>query len=117
MRYRKYIFWFYLVFLIAVSLMPLGSVNQSLSESQAVSVRLDYLLHGLVYLPLASFLWFVTRSYVVIIVTAIALALGMELAQLLVEHRTYNINDLIANVLGAIAGFGFLIIRNRWAMR
>jgi len=114
MRYRQYIFWIYLVFLVVASLIPLGAVNQSLTESQAVTIRLDYLLHFLIYLPLAYFLWFITRSYGIILVTAIVLAASLELAQLLVEHRSYNINDLVANVLGATAGFGFLVARNGW---
>ena len=72
-----------------------------------VHLRLDYLLHGLLFLPITFFLsrWPLSGyRFPVILLAALLFALFCEAVQYPLPYRAFNINDLIANLAGVVAG-------------
>jgi VanZ family protein len=114
--HRWKLFPAYSLILILLAVLPINGPGSQINHIFIVSVRLDYLLHGLVYIPLAvlavidrklmfgksslrTFGWFM----VLIIFAAVT-----EWIQYYLPYRAFNINDLMANILGIIIGFTML---------
>ncbi len=114
-HYLKLIVFLYLLTVAVITVIPLGGISTSLSGTQVLSLRLDYLLHALVFIPLVP-LWKLTWPHHplwVIITAALLIAAAAELSQIWNPHRAYNINDLLGNVLGVVLSIPiyFLIIQ------
>lgn len=112
---KKYLLLVYLLFVVAVSFMPFGGTGASLNNVMVLSLRLDYLLHMLVFIPLVP-LWrmtFPNHNWGVIIPLAILLSAAAEVSHFFIPYRAYNINDLISNVAGVILGIIPAIIIDR----
>ena len=99
-----------------------------------MSIRWDYLLHALVYLPLplllglsirkGSGITFVqpgphesepsktgnSRFWIRIIIYSLLITVLLECLQLVIPYRAFNINDLLANGVGAVLGFLLLAV-------
>jgi VanZ family protein len=82
-------------------------------------IRLDYLLHVCEYglLTFVTFLSFAGNEFrirypkiVLITVSLIIFAIADELHQKLIPGRSYNINDIMSNVAGILAGTLFTLI-------
>jgi VanZ family protein len=112
------LFYFYSAFLVLLSVLPINSSDSSINHVFVVSIRLDYLLHCLVYIPLVFFacidkelnalrLPFKTFGWVIVIFT---FAIVTEWVQFFLPYRAFNINDLIANALGVLIGFLIITI-------
>jgi VanZ family protein len=118
-RYNKssvsrYLFYIYLVFLVLLSVLPINSTNASLNHVFIVSIRLDYMLHCLVYIPLAVLMGmnFSNLTFLILtwrIVLLLIFAALNECIQYIIPYRSFNINDLIANCLGVLLGLFVLI--------
>jgi VanZ family protein len=102
-----------MVFLVLLSVLPINSSGSSINHIFVVSIRLDYLLHCLVYIPLVFFAWmdkemnifrvpFKTVGWVIVL---LAFGIVTEWIQFFLPYRAFNINDLIANALGVMIGF------------
>lgn len=115
---RWKLFYYYLIVLILLSVLPINSTGSSINHVFVVSIRLDYLLHCLVYIPLVFFAWidkemnilrlpFKTVGWGIII---FAFAIVTEWIQFFLPYRAFNINDLIANTLGVLIGFLIITI-------
>ena len=104
--FMRYLFYVYLVAAIGISAIPIGD-SGSLSRVTVVNVlRLDYLLHALLFIPLVS-LWrfgLPGHSWRMIMGGGIILAAFCELIQMWLPYRGYNINDLIGNMTGVLLG-------------
>jgi len=90
--------------------------TNELLKKQFLEVRTDYLLHFLAYFAFGSLyvLWrgnrqFEIRSIELAILTAAAISFSilMEYIQLLIPGRTFNVVDMVYNILGVIGGVGF----------
>jgi len=106
------LFVIYFVALVVVTVIPLGGVSTSLSGTEVLSLRMDYLLHALVFLPLVT-LWKLSKPahpLWVIIVAGIGLAALAEISHIWIPYRAYNINDLIGNALGALLGWPLYLL-------
>ncbi len=97
-----------------VTVIPLGGLSTSLSGTKVLSLRMDYLLHALVFLPLVP-LWKLAKSghpLVAVVMAGIGIAALAEISHLWIPYRGYNINDLLGNVLGAVLGWPlYLLVR------
>jgi glycopeptide antibiotics resistance protein len=104
--FTKYLFYVYLIAIVGISAIPIGD-SGSLSRVTVVNVlRLDYLLHSLLFIPLVS-LWrfgLPGHSWWMILGGGIILAACCELIQMWLPYRGYNINDLIGNMTGVLLG-------------
>lgn len=111
--YSKRILPVYLGTLFLVMVIPLGNVSAQLNNFSVLQLRLDYLVHGLVFVPLV-FLWrmrFPGHSFWLILAGGLALASGLEVIQYLLPYRAWNINDLVGNGAGVLLGVGVLRFR------
>ncbi|MBC2704220.1 VanZ family protein [Desulfobacula sp.] len=98
----------YLMTLFLMMIIPLGGVSAGLNNFSVLQLRLDYLVHGLVFVPLVI-LWrmrFPGHPVWLILAGGIAIASGLEVIQYLLPYRAWNINDLVGNGAGVLLGGG-----------
>jgi VanZ family protein len=116
MRYRV-LFGVYFFVLVVLVVVPLDGLDVSLTDVFVLELRLDYLLHLLVFMPLMV-LWrlgFPRHSVWVIMGAGLLLAVGLEWIQYLLPYRSWNVNDAVANMAGV--GLGCLVLGIRsWVL-
>ena len=102
----KYITFIYLLILLLGSILPLNSVSSPLNDNYTLHIRWDYLLHALIYIPLPVLLglYFKNESWILPILFGLLFVVLFESLQLVIPYRAFNINDLMANGVGAIMG-------------
>ena len=104
-----------LAYLLAVVLMYVLPVNTKgeLNAQQFAGLRLDYVLHAVLFLPL-PFLLIDYRAkagnFVLLFAGAIVLAAATEYIHALIPYRSFNPNDLLANVSGVVIGGTLLLL-------
>jgi len=103
---RKVFLFIYVVGMLILVVLPLNDTKASfLSDTYVVKLRLDYLVHVIVFLP---FILLVKLSYSMDLLKGLLLGLVFagicEGIQYLLPYRSFNVNDLIANVIGIIVG-------------
>lgn len=120
-NFLKYLLWIYLAVLIFGTVLKTTDPEQmKLSDKYILNIRWDYIMHAIVYLPLPLLLnWNYTgktgkkdngktrlagKTWLNFFL-ALFIATGLEVFQMLIPYRTFNVNDLLANGLGAILGF------------
>lgn len=109
---RWKIFFIYLAVVVLLSVLPINSAGSSINHIFIVSLRLDYLLHCVVYIPLVTFLWIQKESEfftntgktILWVVALLVFAAATEWIQYFLPYRAFNVNDLISNCLGIILG-------------
>jgi len=120
----SWLFWLYLMALVLITVIPTNGVNSViLSGSYTLSIRRDYLLHTLVYIPLPLLMIFSQQGrseqpairskrklMVQVFLFSLIIAAAFELFQLLLYYRTFNINDLAGNVTGVLMGFMLVLL-------
>lgn len=94
----------YLVMLAALMWLPLQGLKIPM-DNFVLGIRIDHLYHATVYvpcvlmlMPLCRYRW--RRAWLV----ALLVALTTETVQWLLPYRGFDINDLIANLLGVTVG-------------
>jgi glycopeptide antibiotics resistance protein len=100
------LFWLYVTGIILLVALPLNGLSADLSDITIVRIRSDYVAHFLLFVPWAFFLpqrLFWRRTW---LLWGILFAAGSEMLQMALPYRAWNINDLIANSIGAVLGFG-----------
>ncbi len=112
----KTLFVAYTLLLFLVSVLPINSSGAAINHTFVVSIRLDYLLHCIIFIPWVFLLQrnhpFNFRSNLIKtlgwLVIGVLFALTMEAVQYFLPYRAFNINDLLANGLGVVLGFVLL---------
>jgi glycopeptide antibiotics resistance protein len=106
MRY----FLLYLLFLILMAVLPLnGSASVHLNDIYVFHLRLDFLLHSILFIPWV-FLYAMSfrpaglSEKLLMIAAGLLMAFSTEGVQYFLSYRSYNINDLLSNFLGVILG-------------
>ena len=102
----KYLFIFYLIGVAIVSILPIGGMSTAMNEVDVLSIRLDYLVHALVFIPLVP-LWRMVgppAPWWLMIAAGLLLAAATEAVQLYLPYRAYNINDMLGNMAGVTIG-------------
>jgi glycopeptide antibiotics resistance protein len=112
-EYYRILFYSYTVLLVLLAVLPINSdTSSSLNNIFVVRVRLDYLLHFIIFLPWMFLLRRVRGENfrdaplrtMGLILLSVLFASSTELVQYFLAYRTFNINDLIANSLGVLLG-------------
>ena len=107
LRNIKVLTWIYLLILVLGSVLPLNS-GTSLNNTYIVEFRSDYLLHFLFMLPLPVLLGLSlgkkTAPWLRVVVSGLLIVIFCEGIQILIPYRTFNINDMLANGVGALIG-------------
>jgi VanZ family protein len=110
MKYFKAIFWLFSAIIILQAVAPINGPNSKLNQVYIFFIRLDYLIHtGMImclsvlfriaYFPKPRM---ILRKELIFFGVILFAAILSEAVQLLVPYRTFNINDLTANLLGVI---------------
>jgi VanZ family protein len=110
-----------LCYLLAVVLMYLLPVNTKgeLNAHHVAGLRLDYVLHALLFLPLPVLLIdpkAKAGNFALLFTAAILVAAATEYIHALIPYRSFNPNDLLANVCGAVIG-GILVLGYRFTRK
>jgi VanZ family protein len=118
-RIYQYIFWLgYFAVLVTTFIPVSGELNKRIIGTEALHIRLDHLLHLLVYFLISMFYLFGMRngftlfkrnSLLIFIMLILFLATITEVIQLWVPARTFNPMDLIANIIGLTAGIAVIV--------
>jgi len=103
---RKILLFVYIVLMLLLVLLPLNDTELFfLTNTYVIKIRLDYIGHILLFLP---FLFLVKQAYAMPFLLTLLAGLvfaGMcEGIQYLLPYRSFNINDLLANIVGTILG-------------
>jgi glycopeptide antibiotics resistance protein len=104
--------WFllYLLFLVLMTVLPLnGSSSAHLNDIYVVNIRLDFLIHSILFIP---WIFLYTVSFrpagvsekLLMIAAGLLMAFATEGVQYFLTYRSYNINDLLSNFLGVLLG-------------
>ena len=107
----KWIFVFYVISLYLIGILPINSTESSINNIYIIDFRLDYVLHSVLFIP-----WFILHRFCLsarikyIIVFGITSSILTECLQLFTPYRTFNINDMLANVMGFVLGALYLLI-------
>jgi len=115
---KKKITLFYTLLLVLLAILPING-DSSLNNVYLLSFRLDYLVHFAVFIPWVILVWLATgvsfRSEPLKalgwIAAGIMLAVLTEAVQYLLTYRSFNINDLVANIIGIILGAVVMLLR------
>lgn len=99
----KLLFWLYTGAIFLLVVLPLNSVRD-LNNITILQLRGDYFFHIVVFLPWAFFrpvFGYTGWSWGLL---GLLFAAGSEGIQYLLPYRAYNVNDLLANMLGVLVG-------------
>ncbi len=98
----------YLLLVVVISVVPLGNVGvPSLNKMYFLSIRVDVLLHVLIFIPLVP-LWHLGRpgaSLWLLLFLAVLIAFFAEFIHYLLPYRSFDTYDMIANIVGVFPGF------------
>ena len=116
-KYLRFIFFNYLISLFIIAVLPLNSTSESaLVDVFVVNIRLDHLLHAILFLPwvflyLLNFRVAGLFDKLIMVGAGLLMAFATEGVQYFLTYRSYNINDLLANWLGVLIG-SFIFLTN-----
>jgi len=105
----KRIFWSYLIFIILLVVLPLNSAS-ALNDITVISFRGDYFFHAVLFLPWAFFGILFSLHRIYWFIAGLLFASASEMVQYALFYRAFNINDMIANMIGIMTGFLLLWI-------
>jgi len=103
---RKIVLFAYIFGMVLLVSLPLNEAGSDfLTNTYVVKIRLDYLGHIILFIP---FLMLVKISYPLpflgMLLAGMVFAGFCEGVQYLLPYRSFNINDLLANMLGILVG-------------
>ena len=107
---KKVVLFGYIALILFLVVLPLNDAASSfLIDNYVVKIRMDYLLHVFLFLPFPLlFKLSYKLNTIGILVLGLVFAGFSEGLQYLLPYRSFNINDLIANIAGII--FGLILI-------
>jgi VanZ family protein len=98
------LFIVYAVLIIVLAIIPLGDSKQ-LEKTIILHFRADHLLHMAIFIPWAFFCIKMKKYLILWFWGGILYAAFSEGIQCWIPYRSCNINDMLANVIGVVAGF------------
>ena len=119
-RILRILFFLYCLMLILFSILPINGESSPLNDIYIVKIRVDYLLHTIIFLPFLSLAMLSlsnplsrkpTKKLLFLIITGLLFAIIIECIQLYLSYRSFNINDLIANSFGIILGLPIILLK------
>ena len=96
----------YVTFVVVLSVVPFSTPGTPFNDIHVLSLRLDYLLHALVFIPLVPLWRFSWPAHPIwlVVVLGLCLAAAAEGIHYFLPYRSYNINDLLGNIIGVVLG-------------
>ncbi len=110
-RHNKSFLAAYIAVVLFIHVMHFGNVA-AINKIEVLDVRLDYLLHALVFMPWGVLVWLgfdinfrqATGKTFLWILAGIVFASVAEYIQYYLPYRAFNINDVAGNVSGILLG-------------
>jgi VanZ family protein len=98
-----------------LNVLPINGKESALNNNYILHIRWDYLGHFVAYglLGVLGFLYAKAKQInpAIAIFLLLSLAVSAELLQKLISWRSFNINDLAANLMGTVMGtLGIMIL-------
>jgi len=106
--FLRKIFWIYFAGVILVSILPINSAGQ-LNNITILEFRGDYFLHSTMFVPWMIFLLRSNNKWWKWLLSGLLFAAFVEGIQFFLPYRAYNVNDLVANMIGVVIG-GIIIL-------
>jgi len=102
--FSKYVVWAYVLVVMLLAVLPLNS-SGSLNNITLIRIWGDDWVHAVQFLPFAFLVRIGYRGgFLRSLLAGVVLALAAEGIQYFISWRAYNINDLLANLVGVVAG-------------
>jgi len=98
------LFMVYVVSIFVLNVMYIGD-SDVLNNTFIISFRADHILHALVFIPWAFFCIRLKKNLLPWFVWGILYAIGAESIQYLLPYRSFNISDMLSNMIGVVVGF------------
>lgn len=107
------LFLFYTAAVFVLAVLPLNGKDAAINHMYVINVRLDYVIHALIFLPwmplyalavkkkLNGRRWKILLSG---LAAGLLFAAAAEGVQFFIPYRAFNVNDLIGNGIGVTAG-------------
>ncbi len=117
---KKWVFLSLFAGIILLSLVPLLKIS-SLSESENLGLRTDYLIHFIVFfmLILSLRIWknesffSKNKSFIPWLIASYLLAIVSESWQIVIPNRTFNPSDLASNLIACLIATSFFFIKKK----
>jgi len=113
LKSRK-LFAVYFIIVLLIIVLPVNT-NGKLDNITILRFRGDYILHALLYVPWMVFNLAMKLNRWLWYFYGFLFAAGTEIIQYLLPYRVFNINDLVANLIGIVMGFVVLSIIEKTA--
>lgn len=101
--------YIYVIIVLLLVILPLNSATTA-NDIFVLKLRADYLLHIFMFIPWAFFQAVFRLNLLHWLLIGLFFASTAEGLQYFLPYRAFNINDLLANLLGVMAGFAVLIL-------
>lgn len=102
------VFIFYIITIFFLVILPFNSAGE-LNNITIINFRGDYFFHSILFLPWMFFGKVLEKSLLNWFVLGLFYASFSEFIQFFLSYRSFNINDLIANLIGVF--FSFFILK------
>ena len=112
-------FWMYIILVITVHIVPISD-NVAPDDYYYISMRPDQIIHFFMFSPFCFLIWawqqvnFYEDVFFCLAVLFIGVIFSfvLEFLHLFIPYRSFELGDLVANVLGALAGSIAFLIRS-----
>lgn len=120
-RRLKWILFTYLLLFVIMTVVPINNTSISLEKINIAGIRLDHLIHIFIFFPFflvvrlikgINYL-FSLKLIILWLVIGLSIAISTELIQLFIPTKSFTVNDLVANVIGIIAGSIIFLLKPR----
>ncbi len=108
----KKLFRVYLICVLLLAVLPINSAG-GLNNVTILKFRGDYFLHSLMLVPWMIFLLWIKSNWWLWLLSGLLFAAFIEGIQYVLPYRAYNVNDLVANIIGVGIGGGILLMVQR----
>ena len=98
------VFIIYSIILLMLAIAPINGNGSSLNDIFILELRSDYLIHALQFLPWMFFGMKMSKPLLIWLIAGLFFASITEGIQYFLTYRSFNINDLIANMMGVLPG-------------
>jgi glycopeptide antibiotics resistance protein len=107
----KLLLYAYILTILALVALPLNTASE-LNDITILRLRGDYLFHILMFLPWVFFSGVFNMKKIYWVLIGLLFAAGSEGLQYLLPWRAYNVNDLLANMMGVCFSFPLTLLFN-----
>lgn len=108
----------FIISLIILMVVPIW--NSTITNTFVVGFRLDYIIHCLIYIPwmlVGKMIFNNSFKPLLWLIVGVVLSVSLELIQLIIPYRSFNINDLVAGVIGVLLSYLFYKLTENFKWR